>query len=196
MRNGEREEQLWRLRRREPLHRQGARRRRCRLDVGLRPRRSDLGPDVPRKRRCDLGTGATSQRSIPASVAHSLKSSSAPLRGRSLRAMLRTMIGSSVVLATKSLSIAFLAGMAICATSVADARPDTRAMTCEQTQALIKSHRSVVLTTGRNTYDRYVRRVGNECDAPDAPTAASVPTRDGQCRVYRCQEPTYNRLSP
>ncbi|TIT80205.1 MAG: hypothetical protein E5W56_10555 [Mesorhizobium sp.] len=84
----------------------------------------------------------------------------------------------------KSLAIAFLAGMAVCVTSVADARLDAR---------VIKSHRSVVLTTGRNTYDRYVRQFGNECDWPDVPTAASVPTRDGQCRVYRCQEPTFNR---
>jgi hypothetical protein len=97
------------------------------------------------------------------------------------------------VLAMKSRSIAFLAGMAVCVTSVADARPDTRAMTCEQTHALIKSHRSAVLTTGRNTYDRYVRQFGNECDWPDVPTAASVPTRDGQCRVYRCAEPSFNR---
>ncbi|RJT28772.1 hypothetical protein D3227_33560 [Mesorhizobium waimense] len=83
--------------------------------------------------------------------------------------------------------------MAVCVTSVADARPDTRVMTCEQTQAKIESHRSVVLTTGRNTYDRYVRQFGNECDYPDVPTAASVPTHDGQCRVYRCMEPSFNR---
>jgi hypothetical protein len=93
----------------------------------------------------------------------------------------------------KNLSVAFLAGMAVCATSVADARPDTRVMSCEQTQALIKSQRSMVLTTGSNTYDRYVRQFGNECDWPDSPIAASVPTRDGQCRVYHCEEPTFNR---
>jgi len=97
------------------------------------------------------------------------------------------------MLAMKSLSIAFLAGMAVCATSVADARPDTRAMTCEQTQALIMSHRSAVLTTGPNTYDRYVRQFGNECDWPEVPVSVAVPTRDGRCRVYHCEEPTFNR---
>ena len=120
---------------------------------------------------------------------------SAPLRERSFGVMLRTMIGSSVVLATKSPSIAFLAGIAVCcATSVAEARPDTRTMSCEQLQQLIQSRHAVVLTTGPNTYDRYVRQFGNECDWPDVPMSAAVPTRDGQCRVYHCEEPSYNLL--
>lgn len=99
------------------------------------------------------------------------------------------------MLATKSPSIAFLAGMAVCcATSVAEARPDTRTMSCEQLQQLIQSRHAVVLTTGPNTYDRYVRQFGNECDWPDVPMSAAVPTRDGQCRVYHCEEPSYNLL--
>ena len=89
--------------------------------------------------------------------------------------------------------IALTAGaLLFAATTVAYARPDTRTMTCEQTRTLIQSHRSAVLTTGANTYDRYVRQFGNECDWPEVPTAASVPTRDGQCRVYRCQEPVFD----
>jgi hypothetical protein len=78
------------------------------------------------------------------------------------------------------------------ATGAAHARPDTRTMTCEQTQLLIQSHRSAVLTTGRNTYDRYVRPYGNECDWPEVPMTAFVPTRDGQCLVYRCEEPVFD----
>jgi hypothetical protein len=89
--------------------------------------------------------------------------------------------------------IAWIAGTILfAATTATYARPDTRTMTCEQTQALIQSQRSAVLTTGRNTYDRYVRQYGNECDWPEVPTAASVPTRDGQCRVYRCEEPVFD----
>ncbi|WP_352590200.1 hypothetical protein [Mesorhizobium caraganae] len=65
-------------------------------------------------------------------------------------------------------------------------------MTCEETQRLIQSHHSAVLTTGRNTYDRYVRQFGNDCDWPEVPVAASAPTRDGQCRVYWCREPVYD----
>ncbi|WP_181181257.1 hypothetical protein [Mesorhizobium sp. B1-1-5] len=95
----------------------------------------------------------------------------------------------------RTLSIAFAAGKILCAgpmlctVSAAYARPDTRAMTCEQTQTLIKSDRAVVLSTGRDTYDRFVRQFGNECDWPEVPVSTTVPTKDGECRVYRCEEP-------
>ncbi|WP_246677421.1 MULTISPECIES: hypothetical protein [unclassified Mesorhizobium] len=82
-----------------------------------------------------------------------------------------------------------LGGTMLCAASVAYARPDTRAMTCAQTQALIKSDHAVVLTTGPDTYDRFVRQFGNECDWPEVPVSTTVPTKDGECRVYRCEEP-------
>jgi hypothetical protein len=89
--------------------------------------------------------------------------------------------------------IACIAGaMLFATTATAHARPDTRTMSCDQTQFLIQSHRSAVLTTGRNTYDRYVRHYGNECDWPEVPTVAFVPTRDGQCLVYRCEEPVFD----
>ena len=61
------------------------------------------------------------------------------------------------------------------AANFADARPDTRKMTFAQTQALIQSQHAAVLSTGPNTYDRYVRQFGNECDAPAVPMA-------GMCR--------------
>ncbi|MDX8541050.1 MULTISPECIES: hypothetical protein [Mesorhizobium] len=92
----------------------------------------------------------------------------------------------------KARSIAWIAGALLCAATTAHARPDTRAMSCEQVRSLIQSQRAAVLTTGQNTYERYVRQFGNECDWPEVPTAASVPTRDGQCRVYRCQEPVFD----
>jgi hypothetical protein len=78
------------------------------------------------------------------------------------------------------------------ATAVAHARPDSRKMTCEQTQRLIQSHRAAVLTTGRNTYDRYVRPYGNECDWPEVPTVSFIPTLDGQCLVHQCEEPVFD----
>ncbi|WP_136621469.1 MULTISPECIES: hypothetical protein [Mesorhizobium] len=84
------------------------------------------------------------------------------------------------------------AAILFAATSLADARPDTRTMSCGQLQQLIQSHRAVVLTTGPNTYDRYVRQFGNECDWPEVPMSAYVPTRDGHCPVYRCEEPVNN----
>ncbi|KQU83420.1 hypothetical protein ASD99_17335 [Mesorhizobium sp. Root695] len=77
----------------------------------------------------------------------------------------------------------------LAATGLTEARPDTRTMSCGQLQQLIQSHRAVVLTTGPNTYDRYVRQFGNECDLPEVPMSAYVPTRDGHCPVYRCDQP-------
>ena len=80
----------------------------------------------------------------------------------------------------------------LAATGLAEARPDSRGMSCAEIRAMIRSHRAVVLTTGPNTYDRYVRQFGNECDWPEVPMSASIPSRDGQCPVYRCEEPVTN----
>ncbi|MBW8908492.1 MAG: hypothetical protein JF620_05615 [Mesorhizobium sp.] len=91
-----------------------------------------------------------------------------------------------------NLSILLVTGIALCSASVAYARPDTRAMTCSQTRALIQSNHAVVLTTGANTYDRFVRQFGVECDWPEIPISISVPTRNGGCWVYRCGEPASN----
>ncbi|OHV89527.1 hypothetical protein [Mesorhizobium sp. ORS 3428] len=90
----------------------------------------------------------------------------------------------------KRLTIGLAAGTILWATG-AHARPDTRAMTCAETQALIQGRHAAVLTTGPDTYDRFVRQFGNECDWPEVPMSISVPTRDGQCRVYRCEEPVF-----
>ena len=81
------------------------------------------------------------------------------------------------------------AAIVIAATHFANARPDTRKMTCAQTQALIQSQQATVLSTGPNTYDRYVRQFGSDCDAPYVPMVDYVPTSDGQCMVYRCEQP-------
>ena len=90
----------------------------------------------------------------------------------------------------KSLSIPLVVtSMVMCAAGAAHARPDTRAMTCTETQALIQSRHAIVLTTGPDTYDRFVRQFGNECDWPEVPMSISVPTRDGPCPVHRCEEP-------
>ncbi|MER8696087.1 hypothetical protein NKI77_32595 [Mesorhizobium opportunistum] len=74
-------------------------------------------------------------------------------------------------------------------TALADARPDSRRLNCDEIRAMIQSHRAVVLTTGPNTYDRYVRQFGNECDWPEVPMSAYIPSRDGHCPVYRCEDP-------
>ncbi|BCG87305.1 hypothetical protein MesoLj113c_34150 [Mesorhizobium sp. 113-3-9] len=83
-------------------------------------------------------------------------------------------------------------GAVLAATGLAEARPDSRAMSCTEIQAMIQSRHAVVLTTGPNTYDRYVRQFGNECDWPEVPMSAYIPARDGHCPVYRCEEPVNN----
>jgi hypothetical protein len=85
--------------------------------------------------------------------------------------------------------VSMTAAIMLAATGVAHARPDTRTMSCEQVHRLIAGQRAAVLSTGPNTYDRYVRQFGNECDWPEVPMSAYVPTRDGSCPVYRCEEP-------
>lgn len=67
------------------------------------------------------------------------------------------------------------------------ARPDTRSMTCAQTQRLIIRSGAVVLTTGPRTYDRYVAGY-RYCSWPHAPARAFVPTKDyADCPVYNCR---------
>lgn len=77
--------------------------------------------------------------------------------------------------------------IAVTAAGSALARPDTRSMTCAQTQNLIVRSGAIVLTTGRHTYDRYVASA-RYCSLPNVPTLTSVQTRDTrQCPVYNCQ---------
>lgn len=67
------------------------------------------------------------------------------------------------------------------------ARPDTRGMTCQQTQRLILRSGAIVLTTGQHTYDRYVADQ-RFCSTPYVPTWTSVRTKDtAQCPVLNCQ---------
>ena len=85
--------------------------------------------------------------------------------------------------------ISMTAAIMFASTGLADARPDTRNATCAELQQMIQSRHAVVLTTGPNTYDRYVRQFGTECDWPQVPMSAYVQTRDGRCPLYRCYEP-------
>jgi hypothetical protein len=68
-------------------------------------------------------------------------------------------------------------------------RPDTRAMSCGQAAALVQARGAVVLTTGPDLYDRYVRD-GGFCERDRTTQPAYVPSADTpQCFVgYRCIE--------
>jgi hypothetical protein len=85
--------------------------------------------------------------------------------------------------------ISMTAAIMFASTGLADARADTRNVTCAELQQMIQSRHAVVLTTGPNTYDRFVRQFGNECDWPQVPMSAYVQTRDGRCPLFRCNDP-------
>ncbi|MCP4184696.1 MAG: hypothetical protein GY761_15495 [Hyphomicrobiales bacterium] len=71
--------------------------------------------------------------------------------------------------------------------AVADARPNTVNLSCSQVKSLVRSHRSILLSTGRHTYDRYVVNVAF-CPSGDYAKRAYVRTRDrNSCRIgYTC----------
>jgi hypothetical protein len=81
--------------------------------------------------------------------------------------------------------------LAVTVAGSALARPDTRAMTCAQTRSLIERSGAIVLTTGSQTYDRFVGSRAM-CDHPYVPTVTYVRTRDGQCPVYNCQKSVWD----
>jgi hypothetical protein len=84
-----------------------------------------------------------------------------------------------------------VAAILVIASTSADAwaqsRPLTTRMSCAQAQGLVASQRSVVLSTGPFTYDRYVGSYGS-CAGGETLDPAWVPTADTpQCPIgYRC----------
>ena len=80
-----------------------------------------------------------------------------------------------------------LVGLASAA--VAQPRPSTLAMSCNQTRSLIAAQGAAVLSTGPTTYSRFVSTVG-ACQRGQTTTPAWAPTADSpQCFVgYRCRD--------
>jgi len=69
----------------------------------------------------------------------------------------------------------------------AHARPDVRTMTCAQAKALVLQRGSVVMTTGKYTYERYVAGRAY-CERPYVHRRAWIATKDtNECLVgFRC----------
>lgn len=69
----------------------------------------------------------------------------------------------------------------------AQGRPSTTAMTCGQAASIVAQRGAVVLATGRDLYDRYVRSE-RLCDTGNYGRPAFVPTRDNPlCNIgYYC----------
>jgi hypothetical protein len=85
-----------------------------------------------------------------------------------------------------ALALTLMAGGAI-----AQGRPSSTAMSCSQARALVASRGAIVLGTGGQTYDRFVRD-RSFCEITEATQRAFVPSRDTpECFVgFRCFEPS------
>ncbi len=71
--------------------------------------------------------------------------------------------------------------------TLAEARPDTRALSCEQVRSIVQSEGAITMNTGPNSYERFVADRG-QCMYMEILEPAYVPTRDlAQCFAgYRC----------
>ncbi|WP_254170632.1 hypothetical protein [Roseibium polysiphoniae] len=72
----------------------------------------------------------------------------------------------------------------------AQARPDTRTMTCAQAQALVTQRGEVVMTTGPNTFERFIADARFCYSRTPLTAPAFAPTKDNQkCDVgKRCRQ--------
>lgn len=73
----------------------------------------------------------------------------------------------------------------------ADARPDTRELSCSQAQALVNERGGITLSTGRFTYDRFVSSRRFCTLIQTRATPVFVPTADTRhCRLLSCRSQT------
>ncbi|MFB0489701.1 hypothetical protein ABIE45_002287 [Methylobacterium sp. OAE515] len=89
------------------------------------------------------------------------------------------------------MKIRIAAALILAATpAVAQTRPSSTSMTCQQTVRLIQTRGALVLGTGGMTYDRFVRD-RSFCEPTEIAKRAFRPTRDNpNCLIgYTCYEP-------
>lgn len=74
--------------------------------------------------------------------------------------------------------------------AAAQTRPSSTTMTCQQTVRLVQTRGALVLGTGGQTYDRFVRD-RSFCEPTEIARRAFRPTRDNPtCLIgYTCYEP-------
>ena len=82
------------------------------------------------------------------------------------------------------LTIAFTALLMLAISSIqAQARPDSRSMTCASARALIQSYGAVIMSTGNHTYDKYVKNHAY-CNLDEGTKNGYAPTLDNRrCKV-------------
>ncbi|MGU3666863.1 hypothetical protein ACLBX9_21965 [Methylobacterium sp. A49B] len=79
------------------------------------------------------------------------------------------------------------------APAMAQTRPSTTTMTCQQTVRLVQARGALVIGTGGMTYDRFVRD-RSFCEPTEIAKRAFRPTRDNpSCLIgYTCYEPGFD----
>ncbi|PVE23557.1 hypothetical protein DC522_15320 [Microvirga sp. KLBC 81] len=87
----------------------------------------------------------------------------------------------------KTVSLAFVAVISFTTGAFAQSRPQTIGMNCSLAQSLVANRGAVVLSTGQNTFDRYVSSQAS-CLSGEFTRPAWVPTADTpQCFIgYTC----------
>lgn len=82
----------------------------------------------------------------------------------------------------------------VAGTSIAQARPNTLNMTCGQAAATVATYGAVVLSTGLNTYDRFVANT-SFCLPGEYADEATAPTIDTPyCPIgYTCEQRNFRR---
>lgn len=71
----------------------------------------------------------------------------------------------------------------------AEARPDTRTLSCAQAKALVDREGAITLSTGDVTYQRFVAG-SSQCRPLGVARTAYAPTRDDRnCRLQTCRRP-------
>jgi hypothetical protein len=85
--------------------------------------------------------------------------------------------------------------LALTSADAALARPNSLTMSCAQAANLVRAQGAVVMSTGRHTFDRYVRH-GGFCLWPEVAVPAYAPTADARrCPIgYVCREPVFERF--
>ena len=95
------------------------------------------------------------------------------------------------LLLSAALSLLATAALSLLATAALAQRPSTLAMSCDEANELVASRGAVVLSTGRNTFDRFVASAGF-CAHAEYAYDGFAPTRDAEeCRIgYTCEKQT------
>ncbi len=93
-----------------------------------------------------------------------------------------------MVKSLKASALGTLAGVLVVASaSLAQARPDARTLTCAQVQALLEREGAATISTGANTFERYVSSTAS-CPGTTVARRATVATSDTpQCEVRACE---------